>query len=86
MLKHTPSSFPFRDSNTLTAEQFEIIKVAEAGHNILVTDQAGTGKKGFTQERKKSCHCLFKWHCWNCIFKRWNHRVDGSRFLQPAYC
>ena len=45
MLKHTPSSFPFRDSNTLTAEQSEIIKVAEAGHNILVTGQAGTGKK-----------------------------------------
>ena len=53
MLKHTPSSFPFRDSNTLTAEQSEIIKVAEAGHNILVTGQAGTGKSTLVHALQK---------------------------------
>ena len=53
MLKHTPSSFPFRDSNTLTAEQSKIIKVAEAGHNILVTGQAGTGKSTLVHALQK---------------------------------
>ena len=52
MLKHTPS-FPFRDSNTLTTEQSEIIKVAEAGHNILVTGQAGTGKSTLVHALQK---------------------------------
>lgn len=53
MLKHTPSSFPFRDSNTLTAEQSEIIKVAEARHNILVPGQAGTGKSTLVHALQK---------------------------------
>lgn len=38
------SSFPRRYSDTLTSEQYNIIKIAEAGHDILVTGQAGTGK------------------------------------------
>lgn len=52
-MKHTPSSFPFRDSNTLTAEQSEIIKVAEARHNILVPGQAGTGKSTLVHALQK---------------------------------
>ena len=56
LLKHTPSSFPFRDSNTLTTEQSEIIKVAKAGHNILVTGQAGTGKSTLVRDLQKDLH------------------------------
>ena len=43
-MKLIPSSFPCRFTNSLTSEQSNIVKIAAAGHNILVTGQGGTGK------------------------------------------
>ena len=48
------SLFIPRSCDTLTSEQSNIVKIAEGGHNLLVTGQAGTGKSHLVRALRRN--------------------------------